>query len=340
MGKEFNPTEYQKTLRQIFLQEQRNLPTDLQKSTDTVVPKEIITTEFPAMIQVGLSTVCNMRCPECYYREFQKSPNFHPTFMSPQIYRKIIDEVGKFPETTLLRYLGRGESLTHPNIIEMVGEAKGGIKGKVALITNGLLMADKKACALLETGIDVVDFSVDATTSETYALVRGGRFDVLTSSIENFINLRNEGNYPTRIMASFLIQPENYHEAEEFREVWKGKVDKVIFRRYHSYAGKIQEKACVPEERHACASLWNRVNINESGRITLCYIDWDETSVIADLNDPEITILGTWRNSYEEARKGHISGELPEICASCQTGWQAAHWQLSYERAVNMVTEK
>ncbi len=259
--------------------------------------------------------------------------------MESGIYEKILEEVGSFPETTMLRYLGRGESLTHPNIIQMVGEAKRVIKGKVALITNGLLMNSQKAESLLETGIDVVDFSVDATTPETYTLVRGNRFDVLTANLQNFINLRNKGGYRTRIMASFLIQPENYQEAEEFKSIWEDKVDKVIFRRYHSYAGKIQEKACVPEERHACAALWNRVNINESGKITLCYIDWDETSVIADLNSPETTILKTWQNAYSEARAGHLSGDLPPLCASCLTGWQAAHWQLSYERAVDMVTQ-
>jgi sulfatase maturation enzyme AslB (radical SAM superfamily) len=338
--KELNISEYQQTLRRIFDQEQRSLMNLHQKSSEISIPKETLASEYPSMVQVGLSTICNMRCPECYYPEFQKHPGFQPVFMSQQIYNKILGEVSGFPASTMLRYLGRGESLTHPNAIQMLGDAKTKVKGRVALITNGLLMNDKKARELLETGIDVVDFSMDATTSETYSQVRGEHFDLLTRNVDNFINIRNQGNHPTRVMASFLIQPENYHEAEEFRDVWGDKVDKVIFRKYHSYAGRIQEKACIPEERHACASLWNRVNINENGKITLCYIDWDETSVITDLNDPETTILDTWRNSYEDARKGHLTGELPEICASCQTGWQAAHWQLSYEQAVNMVIQE
>ena len=201
-------------------------------------------------------------------------------------------------------------------------------------------MTEERAKGLLATGIDVVDFSMDATSAETYKQVRGGDFVRLTTNLNRFLALRDQGNYLTQVMASFLVQPENYHEAEAFRETWGRKVDKTIFRKYHSYAGKIQEKACIPEERHACASLWNRVNINENGKITLCYIDWDETSVIADLNDPETTILKTWQNSYEDARKGHTTEDLPEICASCQTGWQAAHWQMSYEQAVELVTQK
>ncbi len=245
MNQETDLLGYRQTLRQVFLREQSALPFNRRDL------KEDDTPEFPAMIQVGLSTVCNLRCPECYYPKFQIGPNFHTTFMESGIYEKILEEVGSFPETTMLRYLGRGESLTHPNIIQMVGEAKRVIKGKVALITNGLLMNSQKAESLLETGIDAVDFSVDATTPETYTLVRGNRFDVLTANLQNFINLRNKGGYRTRIMASFLIQPENYQEAEEFKSIWEDKVDKVIFRRYHSYAGKIQtvkDRLCFHEE--------------------------------------------------------------------------------------------
>jgi sulfatase maturation enzyme AslB (radical SAM superfamily) len=337
--KEINISEYQQTLRQVFAQERRDLSNLRPKSSEISIPKETTAPEHPSMVQIGLSTVCNMRCPECYYREYQKSPNFKPVFMNQHLYNRILDQVGHFPSSTMLRYLGRGESLTHPNAIEMIGEAKTRIAGHVALITNGLLVDEKKARGLLETGIDVVDFSMDAITADTYTQVRGERFDLLTRNVNNFISLRNQGGYPTRVMASFLVQPENYHEAEEFRDVWGKRVDKVIFRKYHSYAGKIQEKACIPEERHACASLWNRVNINENGKITLCYIDWDENSIIADLNDPKTTILDTWRSSYEDARQGHLTGNLPDICASCQTGWQAAHWQLSYEQAVNLITQ-
>ena len=340
MRTEFDQIGYQRTVKETFDDEQQKLSTFLQKPIESFRSKDVEVSEYPAMVQIGISTICNLHCPECYYEKFQKGPDFHPTFMNQQIYSKIVNEVSMFPSSTMIRYLGRGESLTHPNFLQMINEAKQGIKGKIALITNGLLMNDKKAEALLQTKIDVVDFSIDATTPATYKLVRGGEFDMLISNIERFIELRNKGDNPTRILVSFLIQPENYQEVENFKKIWDKKVDKIIFRRYHSYAGKIQEKACIPEKRHPCASLWNRININENGKITLCYIDWNESSVMADLNDPKTTILDTWKSAYNKARDGHLSGKLPALCAKCKTGWQAAHWQLSYEQAIDMVTNK
>lgn len=91
------------------------------------------------------------------------------------------------------------------------------------------------------------------------------------------------------------------------------------------------------EPRHPCAALWNRVNINESGKITLCYVDWDESTVLADLKKKGISIIETWRNVYDVFRKQHVEGKYPKLCANCKTGWQAAHWGLSYERAIEMV---
>lgn len=339
MGIEFDSSSYIHTVKRVFESEQEIFRSFVDNSSKVPEEKVDEISEFPSMVQVGVSTVCNLRCPQCYYPDFQHSPDYHPQFMSPDIYRIIIEEMESFPATTILRYLGRGESLTHPNIVGMISQAKDHVKGKVVLITNGLLMRERMASSILDTGIDVVDFSLDALTHETYGLVRGGNFELLASNVEKFIELRDEGSYPTKVMVSFLIQPENYFEAEEFKDFWGQKADKVIFRRYHSYAGKISEKSCVPEERHACAALWNRVNINENGRITLCYIDWNELSVLGDLNEVGATILDTWKNdAYRAARKGHIDGEYPSLCADCKTGWQAAHWQLSYEQAVAMAT--
>ena len=65
-------------------------------------------------------------------------------------------------------------------------------------------------------------------------------------------------------------------------------------------------------------------------------MDWDETYILADLNQAETTILGTWRSAYNEPRNGHIKGKYPDLCRECKTGWEAAHWVLSYERAITI----
>lgn len=334
--------DYLLTLNEIFTKEKANvLKYRKQRGLQSLKARERYrVAEYPPLVQLGISNVCNLKCPQCYYPLFMKKPGFSPIFMRMNLLKKIVDEVAEFPSNTMLRFLGRGESLIHPHIREILQYTKLKIKGPVALITNGHLLDEKNAYIILKTGIDVIDISLDALTARTYAKVRGENFDLTVENVKNLVILRNKGKYRTKIMVSFLIQPENYFEAKEFRKVWTPIVDKVIFRKYHTYGGKIKEKPHMLEKRYPCAALWNRVNINESGKITLCYVDWDESSVLADLRKSGATILKTWRTAYEEARKGHLSGKYPDLCSKCKTGWQAAHWKLSYEQAVSMLIDR
>jgi MoaA/NifB/PqqE/SkfB family radical SAM enzyme len=252
------------------------------------------------------------------------------------LFEKIVSEVETFPGQTVLRFLGRGESLLHSGLTDMIRFAKSRIHGKVALITNGHLLNASKGLELLEAGLDVLDISLDAVTQPTYNQVRSGNLALVENNILTLVKNKKEGGFKTKIMVSFLIQPENFREAVEFRSKWNGIVDKLIFRAYHSYGGKIAEKHILKDERYPCAALWSRVNIDDYGKVTLCYIDWDENNVLGDLNNDQITITNIWKTAYEKARQGHIMENYPPLCANCQTGWQAAHWGLSYEKAIGL----
>lgn len=334
----FDPDEFTKIINKIFLKESQDSQTKesfSKENNDLLKPLK-----FPPLIQIGISTKCNLQCPQCYHPVYSKKNGYKVEFMDFNIYKKIIDEIEEFPPETILRFLGRGESLMHPQVIKMLRYARLKLKSPIALITNGHLLSASKAISLFRTKIDVIDISIDAVSPETYKKVRSGDYFNLIKKIDRFIGLREKGKFPTKIMVSFLIQPENYFEAEDFKKIWTKKVDKVIFRKYHTYGGKIKEKFCVPEPRHPCAALWNRININESGKITLCYIDWNESTVLSDLNEDGVSIIDTWRKKYARFRAQHISAKYPALCKNCKTGWQAAHWGLSYEKAIEMVINK
>jgi MoaA/NifB/PqqE/SkfB family radical SAM enzyme len=251
--------DYTATLKRVFKREEDQLAISEEKvAKRTILSEDYTPPTFPPLVQVGISNVCNLGCPQCYYPKYSKKPDFTPLFMEIGLYKKVVDEMRQFPSNTVLRFLGRGESLIHPRIIEFISYAKEQLKGPVALITNGHLLNPERSTDLLNTGIDVLDISVDAATTDTYSLVRGKNFERLITNINDLVSLRDHGNFSTKVMLSFLIQPENYKEAEDFRELWEGVVDKVIFRKYHSYAGRIQEKPCLSKQRTPCPALWNK----------------------------------------------------------------------------------
>jgi len=266
-------------------------------------------------------------------------PEYRPIFMEHDIFKKIINEVKNFPASTVFRFLGKGESLMHPHFIEFVQIAKKELRQSVACITNGIALNEELSQQLLDTGLDIIDVSLDAFTSETYGKVRNhpDRFELLVQNVNNLIKTRNSNNYSTIIFVSFLIQPENYRELDKFTTYWEPKVDKILFRKYHSYGGKIAKKPNPYHNRIPCPALWNRLNINEKGLITQCFVDWYDEVILADLNQPNINILNTWKGDiFKDIRAKHLSKNYNNLCRNCE-GWTAAHWKLSYEQAIRTI---
>src|SRR4030042_1647517 len=91
--------------------------------------------EFPLMVVLSVTYVCNSRCPGCPYtnstiRETYKDASFMPA----DLFKKIADECGKYG--AYLRLSGGGEPLLHPQMVDLIEYAKS--KGaKIGLITNG-----------------------------------------------------------------------------------------------------------------------------------------------------------------------------------------------------------
>ncbi len=327
---------FRKIVSEIFDQEYKDLGVRQLTGEEIISRAKTSRPDFPAIVQVGPTTVCNLQCPQCYHPLMRLKDSYHPLHMDTSLFERIVDETRTFPPDTILRFLGRGEPLMHPDIFNMIQYATDKLQGPVSLISNGHLLTEKNSEQLLATGVDVVDISVDATTPETYSTVRGRNFEELEGNIRRLVNIRDRMGAKTKILVSFLIQPCNYNEAVDFRQKWNDVADKVIFRKYHSYGGRIAEQPGHNQQRYPCVALWTRVNINESGKITLCYVDWDETHVLADLNDKDVTILRTWRTAYDDLRSAHLNADYPDLCRNCITGWEAAHWVLSYEKAINI----
>lgn len=89
---------------------------------------------------------------------------------------------------------GPGEPHTHPDIVDMVVEAKN--RGAIVeLISNGTLLSVKMSKNLIEAGLDMLWVSMDGATPESYADVRlGAEFPKVLENITTFHRLRLKKN--------------------------------------------------------------------------------------------------------------------------------------------------
>ena len=142
----------------------------------THVPKEFKireeAKEFPMMVVLSVTYVCNAKCPACPYTISTIRDTYSDAlFINENLFKKIADECGKYG--SYIRLTGGGEPTLHPKIVELVEYAKK-VNAKVGLITNGSLFNEENSKNLLKANIDMIEFSVDAAKKEDYEKIRVG----------------------------------------------------------------------------------------------------------------------------------------------------------------------
>ena len=134
--------------------------------------------KFPLMVVTSI-VLRNFGCPNCPYtdensdlRQFYRENKAER--LPRVLWDKIAEECGKFG--SYIRCTGGGEPLLHPELPDMIVSAKK--KGaKVWLNTNGSMFGPdasgiERLEKIIESGVDVIEFSMDAADAETYAKLR------------------------------------------------------------------------------------------------------------------------------------------------------------------------
>jgi MoaA/NifB/PqqE/SkfB family radical SAM enzyme len=295
-----------------------------------------LTEEFPSQLLVDVAELCNLECIHCPHSEFKKSQHYSGAKLDPELNIRLVDEVKLHGKgiTQYIRYTSNGEPLIHPQIYEMLKYAVENSGTKVTLTTNGTLLSEKNVERLLNTGVDVVDISIDAYSRETYSKIRAkGDLDVTASNTINLINESAKRGAKSKIVVSYVESSENAHETNDFEKFWKDNgANFVVIRRLHSCSGA-KEKLAVQRRndnnsinRKPCLYPWERVVLNPKGWLDFCPSDWVEGSQIIEYKNT--TIKETWGGEfYEKLRLAHLNNEFSnhKFCGQCPD-WIATRW--------------
>ena len=294
--------------------------------------------QFPPTITIDITNRCNLRCLHCPQDQLAKSERYIPIDIPLPYIRKIADEL-KNHENITVRISGDGEPLLHPHIADISTMLKriGKVK-TLTLFTNGLhinrFFTHRSLSGLYNW--DIIDISIDAYTKETYFKIHGeDRLIQLEKDIIELIECR-EFDKP-KIMVSFVQQPLNNMEVDDFRELWEPLVDKVIIRPFVDCKGLITDIPMnLPEmERYPCRQLWNRMNLNCFGEYRWCIEDMYNKTSFSNLWTESIE--SAWKHPMlERMRELHLDGMYNEICNSCDN-WKMSTWDYNYETAIRDV---
>jgi MoaA/NifB/PqqE/SkfB family radical SAM enzyme len=141
---------------------------------------------LPRSLYLETTSRCNSLCETCILtfggREPQKDLAW-PEF------RAVVDQ---FPALDRVVLHGIGEPLLNRDLPRMVAHLKD--RGATVLFnSNAIALGPRVGRALIEAGLDELRVSLDATTPETYARVRGAdAFPKVVANLERFAALKRE----------------------------------------------------------------------------------------------------------------------------------------------------
>lgn len=136
-------------------------------------------------IQMEPTVRCNLNCIMCNYKARQRKAGD----MTFDFFKKAINQV---PNLRKIHLHGMGESLLNKDLLKMIAYAK---KKKIFVCFNSnfTLINEARAKDLIETGLDELRISLDASDRKTYKEIRRkDKFDVVVKNVKTFISKKAE----------------------------------------------------------------------------------------------------------------------------------------------------
>lgn len=303
--------------------------------------RDRLSAEFPSQLIIDVTEVCNLACIHCPHPTFKKSEHYAARYLDSALNQKAIDEVREHGagHCQYIRFTSEGEPLIHPGIYDMLAYAVDCSGVFVTLTTNGTILNEKRVGRLMDSGLHMLDVSIDAFKDETYPKIRvNGHLPTTRGNVLRMLELAK--GTQTRVVVSFVRQPGNWDEADAFKAFWEARGATVVIRNLHSAAGAVIPIAQVMRaaqskgpKRRACVYPFERVVLTPRGWLSFCPAAWTPGSEVADYRTT--TIVDAWRGDfYRRLREAHQSGDYSKhaFCKNCPD-WAVTVWPGDGDRA-------
>jgi hypothetical protein len=265
--------------------------------------------QWPEIVQIESTNICNARCVFCPRDEMHRKQGV----MDDALYRKVVDECAALG-IRHLRLHNFGEPFVDRRLAQKVAYAKQQGIPEVGVISNGSLIDEQVARAVVEAGLDAINISVDASGREVFERTRIGlKYDIVIANIERLVRIRGAlGRTHPKLILSFVRQG-NGDEERAFIERWRRVADKVHITDIHNWAGTLNRDSDV---RFPCYRQWLTFTVLWDGRVSLCCADFDGTVTLGDLRTAGIREICN-SDAYRAVRREQLESGGPDICRAC-----------------------
>jgi len=270
--------------------------------------------EKPKFIQLETVTKCNAKCPFCPQNEIVRDPARMPA----ETWRKIVDDTRGWGVT--YRPFLTNEPFVDNRMPEIVRYIKDNDPtARVEFNTNGELMTEKLSGELLAAGVDIMRFSIDGFSRETYEPSRIGiNFDKVMERTRRFLELWDEGGYRDKVFTELrMIEvPENKHEVSAYRDYWGPRCSEVLITTMYQWPWTGQK----PEDvvLKPCLKVLDEMFFYTNGNATICCWDVHERAVVGNVNQQSVAEI--WESYAAQCMRATLDDgrrDLLNLCSRC-----------------------
>ncbi|MDB5807748.1 MAG: Fe-S oxidoreductase containing radical domain [Betaproteobacteria bacterium] len=271
--------------------------------------------DYPTLVDLELSSVCNLRCPMCYTISEDFRKHVDAKIMDFDMFKRIIDEIGgKVPA---LRLSLRGESTVHPKFVEAVRYAKEhGIK-EVSTLTHGGRLTPEFFQKVQEAGIDWITISIDGL-KETYEHIRKPlKFDDLLDKLKAIKKYKEDRGLLKPVIKVQGIWPAIQENPQGYYDTFAPITDQVAFNPLIDYLSN--DKDIEYLEDFTCPQQYQRLVIGADGLVMKCSNDEENREVIGDAKTQ--TVHEIWHGEkMQKVREMHLQPRgfmNSAVCRKC-----------------------
>ncbi len=285
----------------------------------------------PSQVVLETTNRCNLNCPFCLVgshnnliEKYGNAAHDHMTrqmgIMSEDTFNLVSKNLKSFGIKKVYMHF-QGEPFINNNTPRFCNKLKkDGFN--IDIFTNGLVLSDKSINEIAGTEIDLIRFSIDGTTQETYGKNRvGGNLD---QAMKNMQKVAQAVSAKTRVEWQFVALKNNEHEIVEARELAKKLGVYFFVKGFRETDSNLAPEN--PELRakflnKPCTDIYHQIGIYWNGDIVPCCYDVDGKAIMGNLHDNDL--INIWNsNKYIAFRKAVDKSTIephnePSICGSC-----------------------
>jgi len=313
-------------------------------SAPKVPLEQQIPLETPLSAHIDICSVCNYKCSFCFQADHiaMKEANLKRGMMPIELFNKIVDDLREFPDTIKKIKIGNhGEPTLHKDLPKMIAYAKqSGVADIIELFTNGSKLSTELNNAMIQSGLDRINISLEGLTAERYMQVAGVDVDVeeMVKNIAHLYEIRGSCKIYVKIadQTSSLDQEDTQlfilseEERDHFYKTYGNICDEIFIEKVVPQWAETQlEKQNKVEDtgmygqkikscKDICPFVFMYLHFNWDGSTSPCTLDWPKKVTIG--NAEEKSVKEIWDgDSLRQLRIAMTRGERDKInfCNNC-----------------------